>query len=103
MASEAPVERTGTATFWRGVVRRKWKTRAPSRCKAKSASCTFTARLWDSDSTAAVSPSDTPQSRNVSANASIHLPSTCSTSIRGPLVRLAQSRYWTPGSTHSIS
>ena len=74
------MERTGTATLCGGVVRPRWNTLAPRRCRARSASCTFTGRLWDSDSTAAVSPSVTPQSRNVSANASIHFPSTRSTS-----------------------
>ena len=49
MASDAPVERTGTGTFWRGDGIVTWNTRAPRPWRARSASCTFTGRLWLSD------------------------------------------------------
>ena len=75
MASDAPVERTGTGADWRGVGTTRWNQRAPSRASASSLNCTSEGRDRVSDNTAQASPGFTPQRRNTSTKLSIHLAS----------------------------
>jgi hypothetical protein len=81
MAALAPVERTGTGCGLRGVGTIKWNGLAPSRSRASSARCTFSARDCVSDRIAAVSPALTAHFSKISQNASIHLPSMRSANI----------------------
>ena len=75
MASDAPVDRTGTGADCRGVGSTTWNQRAPSRASASSLNCTSDGRDRVSDNTAQASPGFTPHRRNTSTKLSIHLAS----------------------------